>query len=142
MIDTPPHSFRNSNASPKVETLDKGVGVHSQAHNTSRVEGRAGAPGWGLKRVTSKSIIHMNLQKPNNKLINAWLEHFWCTDKPWAYTDSQNSSRPKLGGNHHLPPYSILFGSPKIFEIGTPTTLEGHNFLCILLIEVKYQSKL
>jgi hypothetical protein len=28
-------------------------------------------------------------------------------DKPRANIDSQNSPRPKLGGNHHLPPYSI-----------------------------------
>jgi len=28
-------------------------------------------------------------------------------DKPRANTDSQYSPRPKLGGNHHLPPYSI-----------------------------------
>ncbi len=27
-------------------------------------------------------------------------------------TDSQNSSRLKLGGSHHLPPYSILYVWP------------------------------
>jgi len=27
--------------------------------------------GWGLRRVTSKSITHINLHKPNNKLVNA-----------------------------------------------------------------------
>jgi hypothetical protein len=50
----------------------------------------------------------MDLDKPNNKLVNAWLEHFWCTDNPWANTNSQNSPQPKFGGSHHLPPYSIL----------------------------------
>jgi hypothetical protein len=35
------------------------------------VEGHAGAPGWGLGRVTSGSIIHMDLHKPNNKLVSA-----------------------------------------------------------------------
>jgi hypothetical protein len=28
---------------------------------------------------------------------------------------------------------------PKILEIGTPTTLEAHNFVCIPLIEVRFE---
>jgi hypothetical protein len=28
-------------------------------------------------------------------------------------SDSQDSPRPGLGGNHHLPPYSILCGCPR-----------------------------
>jgi hypothetical protein len=36
-----------------------------------RVKRRARALGWGLKGVTSKSIIHMDLCKSNNKLISA-----------------------------------------------------------------------
>jgi hypothetical protein len=62
--------------------------------------------------VTSRSIIHTNLHKLNNKLVNVWLEHFWCTDEPWAYTDSQDSSWPGLGGNHHFAPYSIFYTWP------------------------------
>jgi hypothetical protein len=34
------------------------------------VEGCAGAPGWGLGRMTSKSITHTDLHKLNNKLVN------------------------------------------------------------------------
>ncbi len=41
------------------------------ACNTSKVEGHAKALGWGLGQVTSKSITHMNLHKPNSKLISA-----------------------------------------------------------------------
>jgi hypothetical protein len=33
-------------------------------------------------------------------------------DKPQATTNSQYSSRPGLGGSHHLPPYSILYAWP------------------------------
>jgi hypothetical protein len=66
----------------------EGVGVHNLAHNTLGVEGRVGASGWGLGQVTSGSIIHTNLHKPNNKLVSAWLEHFWCANEPWAYMDS------------------------------------------------------
>jgi hypothetical protein len=30
-----------------------------------------GASEWGLKQVTSGSIIHIDLHKPNNKLVSA-----------------------------------------------------------------------
>jgi len=89
-------------------TKEEGVGVRSLIRNTLGVKGRAGTLGWGSGRMTNGSIIHINLHSPNNKLVNAWLEHFWCMDKSRAYTDSQDSPRPELGGSHHLPPYSIL----------------------------------
>jgi hypothetical protein len=73
-----------------------------------KVKGHAGTLGWGLGRMISGSIIHMNMHKPNNKLVSAWLEHFWCTYEPWAYTDPQDSPWPELGCSHHFPPYSIL----------------------------------
>jgi hypothetical protein len=63
----------------------------SLVRNTLGAEGHARAPGWGLGQVTSRSIIHMDLHKPNNKLISATLEHFWCTNKPHANINSQNS---------------------------------------------------
>jgi hypothetical protein len=78
--------------SPEVKTSEgKGVGVHSLAHNILRIEGRVGVPGWGLGQVTSRSIIHTDLHKPNNKLVNAQLKHFWCMDEPQTYTNSQDS---------------------------------------------------
>jgi hypothetical protein len=72
VLDTPPHFLKYSNASSKVKTMDEeGVGVCSLTCNTSRVEGHVRALGWGLGQVTSGSIIHMDLQKENNKLANA-----------------------------------------------------------------------
>jgi len=57
---------------PKLKiTKGKGLKVHSSVRSTLRVEWRAGILGWGLRRVTSKSITHTNLHKPNNKLLNA-----------------------------------------------------------------------
>jgi hypothetical protein len=62
--------------SPKMRTMEgEGVGARSLVCNTSGVEGHVGAPGWGLGRLTSKSITHTNLHKTNNKLVNALLEH-------------------------------------------------------------------
>jgi hypothetical protein len=57
--------------SPKVKTTKgEGVRARSLVRSTSGVEGRVGALGWGLRRLTSKSITHMDLHKPNNKLVN------------------------------------------------------------------------
>jgi hypothetical protein len=68
--------------SPKVKTSKGGVGVHYLARNTSGVKGRDGVPGWGLKNLTSKSIIHAHLHKPINKLVSVQLKHFSCTNEP------------------------------------------------------------
>jgi hypothetical protein len=102
--------------------------------------------------MTSGSIIHMNLHKPNNKLVNVWLEHFWCTDKPQAYTYSQDSPGLNLGEATTFPlivffvpshraciQMSFCPGSP---EIGTLATLEAHNFLFRPSIEVMSKAKL
>jgi len=81
-------------------------------------------------------------------------------NEPWANMDSQDSSQPELGGNHHLPHYSILFAwpwghhpsvilsrdsqiqSPEILEIKIPATLEVDNFVCKPFIEVRFKEKL
>jgi len=70
MTNAPPHSFKDSNASLNVKTMEeKGVGVHSLVRNISGVERRVGAPEWGLRRMTSRSIIYTDMHKPNNKLV-------------------------------------------------------------------------
>jgi hypothetical protein len=57
---------------PKMKTTEgEGVGARYLARSTLGVEGRAGALGWGLRTMTNKSIIHMDLHKPNNKLVSA-----------------------------------------------------------------------
>ncbi len=63
--------------SPKVKIAKReGVRACSLVHSTSGVHGRAKALGWGLGRLTNKSIPHMDLHKPNNKLVNEELKHF------------------------------------------------------------------
>jgi hypothetical protein len=62
----------DSTTSPKMKTTErKGIGVHSLAHNILGVEGRARALGWGLGRLRSKLITHMDLHKLNNNLVSA-----------------------------------------------------------------------
>jgi hypothetical protein len=61
----------DSTTNPKVKTSEgEGVGAHFIAHNTLRLEGHVGVLGWGLGRLTSKSITHTDLHKPNNKLVS------------------------------------------------------------------------
>jgi hypothetical protein len=61
----------DSTAGSKVKTMDgKGVGAHSLIRNTSGVEGCVRAPGWGLGKLTSNLIIHIDLHNPSNKLVN------------------------------------------------------------------------
>jgi len=54
-----------------VTIVEGGVGARSLAYNVLGAEGRAGALGCKLGRFTSKSIIHIDLHKPNNKLVSA-----------------------------------------------------------------------
>jgi hypothetical protein len=62
----------DSTTSPKLTIAEgEGVGVRSLTYSTFRVEGHAGALGWGLGILTINSITHIDLQKPNNKLVNA-----------------------------------------------------------------------
>jgi hypothetical protein len=62
----------DSTMSPKVRITErKKIGPCSLAYNASGVEGRVGIPRWGLGRLISKSITHMDLHKRNNKLVSA-----------------------------------------------------------------------
>jgi hypothetical protein len=67
----------DSTASPKVKTMEgEGVATRSLTRSISWVEGCVGALGWGLGRLTSMSITHMDLHKSNNKLVSV---HNWNT---------------------------------------------------------------
>ncbi len=111
--DAHPSSLMDSIASPKVKTIKEGVGACSLVCSTSGIEGHVGNLGSGLRKLTRNSITHTNLHKPNNKLVSAQSEHFWCKNEPWANIDSQDSLWPELGGSHNLSPYSILYAQPR-----------------------------
>jgi len=79
----------DSTVNLKVKTTKgKRVGARFLVQSILEVEGRVGAPRWRLKRLTSNSIIHTDLHKPNNKLVNVQREHFWCMNEAWANMDS------------------------------------------------------
>lgn len=53
-----------STTSPKMKTMEwEGVGVHYLVRNTLGVDGCARTLGWGLKRVTSESIIQQTKEQ-------------------------------------------------------------------------------
>jgi hypothetical protein len=89
-------------------------------------------------------------QKPTNQLVNTPSEPLLVLGQTTGNTNSLDSSRPGLGGSHHLPPYSILCvtprthtrmplcpgtpkvesqNCPKIIPVWTPRTSRGHNSL-------------
>jgi hypothetical protein len=94
---------------PEVETYEKGeVGVCSLVCNILGIERRVGTLGWGLGQVTSKSIIHNNLPKPNNKLVSAWLEHFWLYRQTMNIYELTKLTMAWTWGSHQVPLYSIF----------------------------------
>jgi hypothetical protein len=66
----------DSTTSPKVKTTEREgeeVGARSLARSILGIEGRAGAPRWGLRRLTRNSITHMDLQNQTTSwLVSSW----------------------------------------------------------------------
>jgi hypothetical protein len=107
--------------------------------------------------MTSKLIIHTDLHKPNNKLVSCVIGTLLVHRQAMGKHKFIRFTMARTSGSHYLPHYSIFYawpwglqpnvilsqdsqvGSP---EIGTPVTLEAHNFLCKPLIEISYKEKL
>jgi hypothetical protein len=74
-----PHSLKDSNASPKVETMEKGVGVHSLARSTSGVEWVCWRSGMGImtsdKRVNYSHKLAQTKQQVGKCMIGTFLVH-------------------------------------------------------------------
>jgi hypothetical protein len=74
------------------------------------VEGRARSPRIRLRRGTS-IISFESTSKTNHKWVSSHLRTPLGVGTSHGHLNSLNSSRLKLGGSHHLPPYSILYSS-------------------------------
>jgi len=71
MVWRTPSSLMDLTMSPKVKTVEgERIGVRFFISNTLGVKGCFGALGWGLGILTSNSIIHTYLHKPNNKSVS------------------------------------------------------------------------
>ncbi len=105
--------------------------------------------GMGLRRLTSNSITHMDLHKPNNKLVSAQLEHFGArmnygqtqTHKTHQGLDLREATTfPLIVYSVHG--YGTTTQRSFCPKVGTPVTLGAHNFACKLPIEMKFKAKL
>ncbi len=103
------NSLIDSIASLKMKTAEgQRIRARSLAHNISRIKERAGVSGWGLKQMTSGSIIHMDLHKPSNKLVFCnWSTFGARTSHEQTQTHKIHHS-PDLGETTTSPPYSIF----------------------------------
>ncbi len=113
----------------------------------------------GLGRLTNDSIIHTDLYRPNNKLVNAQLEHFGAQTnrgQTWTHKIQHGPDKGKPSASplqytlclatgpapkcHFVP--GLPSGSPEIPKIGTFASLKAHNFVCKPPIEARYEAKL
>jgi hypothetical protein len=63
----------------KVTTTEESrVGAHSLAHNNFGGKRACWSSGMGLGRMINIYSFTRTCTKPNNKLVSALLEHFWC----------------------------------------------------------------
>ncbi len=136
-----------------------GIGARSLAHNISRGKKACWSFGMGLGRVNKLHSFTWACTQPTQGgqcIVGALL----VLGRATGNTDTQYSSRPRLGKSHHLPLYSILCtsprglhpngfslpgfscGSPEIAPAGSPATLEPHNFASKPSIEVQSKAKL
>jgi len=69
-------SLMDSTTSPKVKTIEgERVAVRSLARNASRVKGHVGVSKWGLRRLTSNSILTWTFTNQTT----SWLVRSWST---------------------------------------------------------------
>ncbi len=65
----------------------------------------------GIRLGRDQGIWSRTCIQNQHELVRSHFACTWCWDQPRANSDSLDSPQPGLGGNHHLPPYSILCSS-------------------------------
>jgi len=126
------------------------------------VEGRTKSPGIKLGRGTSRSSLNLHPQTNHTGLVS----HFGTplgAGISHGHFGPQDSPRLELGGSHHLPPYSIIYNTPRGLhpngsfsrdsQVGVPKlsrncpdwspgTSNAHNSRLQSLIATRSESKL
>ncbi len=113
-LPTMTHSrlLKGPKCGPKEETTEEGVEARSLAHNTLRGRGACCSSGMGLGRIDKLHSLTRACTQPTQSgqcIVGAPL----VLGRATGNTNTQDSPRPKLGGSHHLPSYSILYSSPR-----------------------------
>jgi hypothetical protein len=90
---------------------ERGLRARSLVHNTLRGREACWSSGMGLRRVDKLHSLRRACTQPTQSgecIVGTPL----VLGRATSNTDTQDSPRPRLGGSHHLPPYSILCSSP------------------------------
>ncbi len=105
---THPQLFKGPKCGPKQETTEeKEVEARSLAHNTLRGRRACWSSGMGLGRVNKLHSLTWACTQPTQSgqcIVGTPL----VLRRATSNMNTQDSPRPKLGGSHHLPLYSIL----------------------------------
>jgi hypothetical protein len=112
------------------------VGACSLACSISKVKRHDGVPSW-LVCSWSTFGARMNHGQTQTHKTHHGLDLGLATTFPLiVFSMSSHGGSTQMSFCPRTPKLE-----PEILEIGTPTTLEGHNFMCKLLIEVMYEAK-
>ncbi len=95
----------------------------------------------GIRKIDKQISTHIDLHKPNNKLVSAYLEHFGARTNHKQAQIHKTCHDPNLAPKHHFV-LGLPTKSPEIPKIGTLATLGAHNFVCRPPIEMRFQAKL
>jgi len=125
--DAPPSSLMDSTANLKVKTTKgEGVGAHSLTRSTLGVEGHAGAWRWDYEDWQAIQLFTQTCTNQTSWLVHNW--NTWVHGRTTTNMNWQDSSRPRLEGSHHFPPYSRFSAT----GVWIPATMRAHNFACNL----------
>jgi len=116
------------------------------------VDGRAGAPGWGLRRVTSNQLFTRTYTNQTTS---------WLVRNLSIFSARTSHGQTQTHKTHHssdlrevttfplvvdcMPGHDAnaqMSFCPKILKIGIPVTLEAHNFVFKPIIKVRFKEKL
>ncbi len=84
---------------------------HSLARNTQRGRRACWSSRMGLGRIDKLQLPTRTCTKPTQS-GQCIVEAFLVLGRATCKLDTQDSPQPRLGGSHHLPPYSIFCSSP------------------------------
>jgi hypothetical protein len=107
-----PNSLKDSNVPPNWKQWKGKESRHAPWFATLwKGKGACWSSGMGLGRINKLQLLKWTCIK-STQGGQCIVEAFLVLGRAMGNSYSQDSPRPRLGGNHHLPPYSILCTSP------------------------------
>ncbi len=154
-FDELPNLFYRLKCESKMKTVEEqGVGARSLAPNTLGIEGRVGAPKWGLGKATSINYSHEPTQTKTSWLMHSLNTFGARTSHGQTWTHKTHHGLDLREATIfpfivYSPPTSkwhfflrLPSGNPEIPKVRTLVTLGPHNFVFRPPIEMKFETKL